>query len=355
MKHIIDLGDLSHEEFDGIYKLAEDIIESPENYIDACKGKVLGSLFFEPSTRTNLSFSAAMKRLGGSVIGFSDPNTSSAAKGESLKDTIKMVAGYSDILVMRNPKEGSALAASLYSKKPIINAGDGGHFHPTQTLADMITILKLRKSADNMTIGLCGDLKYGRTVHSLIKFLARYKNLKVILISPEELRVPKYIKSFMVENNIYFEEVTNLQEHLPRLDVLYMTRIQRERFEDGSEYEKLKDVYILRKKHLERAKKELLILHPLPRVDEIADDVDDDPRAVYFKQAEYGMYGRMALILTLLNGGEIKPKQYDIKERSTYCLNPNCITRGESYLPELLKEVNGETICVYCDKEVRDR
>ena len=299
MRHINDLSDLTMEEFRELYKLTSNIIDRPEGYTEACRGKVLGSLFYEPSTRTNLSFSTAMMRLGGSVVGFSNPNSSSTAKGETLKDTITMVSNYADIIVMRNPNEGAAKAASLFSEVPVINAGDGGHLHPTQTLTDMTTILRLRGSADNMKIGICGDLKYGRTVHSLIHFLANYENVQFYLIAPRELAIPEYLRQFMNEHKMKFYEVSGLEPVIPMLDVLYMTRIQRERFADIDVYESLRGIYCLTAAKLRDAKKDLLIMHPLPRVDEIAQDVDDDPRAVYFDQARFGMYARMALLLTL--------------------------------------------------------
>ena len=348
MKHIIDLSKMSNDKIDEIYNLACDIMENESKYLDVCKGKVLGSLFFEPSTRTNLSFTTAMLRLGGKVVGFSDPSASSTSKGESLKDTIKTVSQYTDIIVMRNSYEGSAYAASLYSEVPIINAGDGGHLHPTQTLTDLITIKKYRGSLSNMTVGLCGDLKYGRTVHSLIKSLAKYENVKFVLIAPNELQVPKYIIDFMNENNLAYEFFENLEDQIKNLDILYMTRIQKERFEDLSEYERLKNVYVLDVPKLETAKENLLILHPLPRVDEIADDVDFDPRAKYFEQARCGMYGRMALILTLLRecGKKIPSRVVGI-DTNKVCSNKKCITKIESYLP-----IFGDTTCKYCDKEM---
>ena len=289
MRHIIDLSDLKMEEFNELYKLTSNIIDRPEGYTDACRGKVLGSLFYEPSTRTNLSFSTAMKRLGGSVIGFSNPSASSTTKGETLDDTITMVSNYADMIVMRHPSEGAAKAASFFSEVPVINAGDGGHLHPTQTLTDMTTILRLRGSADNMKIGICGDLKYGRTVHSLIHFLANYKNVQFYLIAPRQLAIPEYLRQFMRSHKMKFYEVSGLEPVLPMLDVLYMTRIQKERFADIAVYESLKGIYCLTKAKLRDAKKDLLIMHPLPRVDEISKDVDDDPRAVYFDQARFGM------------------------------------------------------------------
>lgn len=349
MRHIIDLSNLTMEEFNDLYKLTSNIIDRPEGYTDACRGKVLGSLFYEPSTRTNLSFSTAMMRLGGSVVGFSNPNSSSAAKGETLKDTITMVSNYADMIVMRNPNEGAAKAASMFSEVPIINAGDGGHLHPTQTLADMTTILRLRGSADNMKIGLCGDLKYGRTVHSLIHFLANYKNVQFYLIAPRELAIPEYLRQFMIDHKMKFYEVSGLEPVIPMLDVLYMTRIQRERFADLNVYNSLKGTYCLTKEKLRDAKKDLLIMHPLPRVDEIAQDVDDDPRAVYFDQARFGMYARMALLLTLSKQPRVHMPKNIPGLPNLRCTNPKCITHSEPYLPmEIVHAKDGER-CVYCD------
>lgn len=348
MRNIIDFSLVSNEEFEDIYNLACDIMEAPEKYAKSLEGKIMASLFFEPSTRTSLSFTTAMYRLGGQVISINDPSTSSTAKGESLKDTITVVSKYADIVVMRNPKEGSALCASMFTEVPFINAGDGGHLHPTQTLTDLITIKKYRGSLENMTVGLCGDLKYGRTVHSLIKSLAKYENVKFILISPEELQVPDYIVNFLIENNIDYVVETDLQENLPKLDILYMTRIQKERFEDFFEYERLKNIYVLDEQRLKFAKSDMLILHPLPRVDEIADEIDSDPRAVYFNQAECGMYGRMALILTLLRTNKRqKPQEFKAITTNKTCTNIRCITQIEEYLPKL-----DDKICKYCDKEM---
>lgn len=349
MRHIIDISDLTMDEFNELYKLTSNIIDRPEGYTDACRGKVLGSLFYEPSTRTNLSFSTAMMRLGGNVVGFSNPNSSSAAKGETLKDTITMVSNYADMIVMRNPNEGAAKAASMFSEVPVINAGDGGHLHPTQTLADMTTILRLRGSADNMKIGLCGDLKYGRTVHSLIHFLANYENVQFYLIAPRELAIPEYLRQFMVEHKMKFYEVSGLEPVIPMLDVLYMTRIQKERFASLDVYESLKGTYCLTKAKLCDAKKELLIMHPLPRVDEIAQDVDDDPRAVYFDQARFAMYARMALLLTLSKQPRVRMPKHLIGMPNLRCTNPKCITHSETYLPmDIIHTKDGER-CVYCD------
>lgn len=346
MRHIIDLCDLTEKEFSDLYKLTTNIIDRPEGYTDACRGKVLGSLFYEPSTRTNLSFSTAMMRLGGSVVGFSDPGSSSTTKGETLKDTINMVSSYADLIVMRNPREGAAKAASLYSSVPVINAGDGGHLHPTQTLTDMVTILRYRGSADDMKIGLCGDLKYGRTVHSLLHFLERYHNVQIYLISPDVLALPDYMVQFLKAHNMPFCQARSIEEVLPELDVLYMTRIQRERFSSAQEYENLEGNYQLTAEKMKRAKKDMLVLHPLPRVDEIAQDVDDDPRAVYFRQARFGMFGRMALLLTLSKLPFVRAGHQDIGAHGVRCTNPKCITHSEAYLP--LEGADG-TRCLYCD------
>ncbi|SER46190.1 aspartate carbamoyltransferase [Lachnobacterium bovis] len=301
MRHLMSPLDFSVSEIDRLLDLANDIEKQPKKYAHACEGKKIATCFYEPSTRTRLSFEAAMLNLGGSVLGFSSANSSSAAKGESVSDTIRIISCYADICAMRHPKEGAPLVASEKSKIPVINAGDGGHQHPTQTLTDLLTIRSLKGRLDNITIGLCGDLKFGRTVHSLINALIRYDNVKFVLISPEELRVPDYIREDVLKaNDIEFEEVETLEEAMPELDVLYMTRVQKERFFNEEDYIRLKDFYILNKQKLAEAKEDMLILHPLPRVNEIAVEVDDDPRACYFKQAQYGVYVRMALILTLL-------------------------------------------------------
>ena len=300
-KHLIDPMDFSIEELDEIFCLAQDIMKSPEKYSKICDGKILATLFYEPSTRTRFSFEAAMMRLGGKVLGFSEPNSSSASKGETLADTIKMVSIYSDIIAMRHPLEGSARVATQFSSVPIINAGDGGHQHPTQTLADLLTITCLKGNLTGHTIGMCGDLRYGRTVHSLIKAMSRYKGPKFILISPKELRIPTYIKEeFIQKKNIEFREVERLDDVIEELDILYMTRIQKERFFNEEEYLRLKDSYILDGEKMKRAKEDMIVMHPLPRVNEIAMEVDSDKRASYFKEAECGMYVRMALMCKLL-------------------------------------------------------
>lgn len=301
MRHLLNPLDFSVEELDTLMDVALDISQNPDKYSECCKGKKIATLFYEPSTRTRLSFEAAMLNLGGNVLGFSSAASSSAAKGESVADTIRMVSCYADICAMRHPKEGAPLVASLNSSIPVINAGDGGHQHPTQTLTDLMTIRTLKGRLDNITIGLCGDLKFGRTVHSLINALIRYENVRFVLISPQELRVPDYIRQDVLEeNHAEFKEVTSLDDVMPELDILYMTRVQRERFFNEEEYIRMKDCYILDAKKMELAKPDMLVLHPLPRVNEISVEVDKDPRAAYFKQVQFGVYIRMALILKLL-------------------------------------------------------
>ena len=348
MRHLIDFGDLSRQEWDELYARADRIMDNPEAYLDTCHGKVSCNLFYEPSTRTNFSFQTAMLRLGGSVFGFADPKSSSVAKGESLKDTIKMVSGYADVIVMRTPWEGAAKAASLYSDVPVVNAGDGGHMHPTQTTADLTTITRLRGSVDALSIGLCGDLKTGRTVHSLIKALAKFTDLRFFLIAPRELAIPDYLRQFMRAHEMPFVEVTGLEPVIPQLDVLYMTRIQRERFIDPLEYERNKGIYVLTRAKLARARENLLVMHPLPRVDEISVDVDDDPRAVYFQQARFGMFARMSLLSDLANQPRIAPDPVEIGH-GPICHNPNCITQTELYLPPLVKKNGGVDCCAFCD------
>ena len=301
MRHLMSPLDLSKEELEDLLTLASDIEKNPKKYAHVCDDKRLATCFYEPSTRTRLSFEAAMLNLGGSVLGFASADSSSAAKGESVSDTIRVISSYADICAMRHPKEGAPLVASQKSRIPVINAGDGGHQHPTQTLADLLTIRSLKGRLDNMTIGLCGDLKFGRTVHSLISALIRYPGIKFVLISPEELRIPSYIREDVLRaNNVPFTEVERLEDAIPQLDVLYMTRVQKERFFNEEDYVRLKDFYILTKAKMDLAPEDMIVLHPLPRVNEISVEVDDDPRAVYFKQAQYAVYVRMALILTLL-------------------------------------------------------
>ena len=353
MRHLIDFGDLTRTEWDVLHRRAEEMIDRPQDFIDVCKGKVACSLFYEPSTRTNFSFQAAMLRLGGTVFGFSDPNSSSVAKGETLKDTIKMVSGYSDVVIMRNPREGAAKAAALYSDVPVINAGDGGHMHPTQTLADLTTIARLHGGIDGLSVGLCGDLKNGRTVHSLISALEKFNNINFFLISPRELAIPPYLRSFMRERGMGFTEVTGLEAVIPQLDVLYMTRIQKERFVDPLEYERNKGIYVLTRRKLERAKENMLVMHPLPRVDEISIDVDDDPRGVYFQQARYGMFARMALLehLALQPRNEIHTA-VEIGTKQV-CTNPRCITQTDGYLPPLVKRLGNVDCCAFCDSVLK--
>ena len=301
MKHIISPLDLSVKELDDVLCLAEDIIADPKKYANVCNGKKLATLFYEPSTRTRLSFEAAMLNLGGNILGFSSADSSSAAKGESVADTIRVISSYADICAMRHPKEGAPMVAAKYSRIPVINAGDGGHNHPTQTLTDLLTIKNLKGRLNNLTVGLCGDLKFGRTVHSLINALVRYENIKFVLISPEELKIPAYIREEVLDaNHVEYKEVTVLEDVMPELDLLYMTRVQKERFFNEEDYVRLKDLFILDMAKMQYAKDDMLVLHPLPRVNEISTEVDNDPRAVYFKQAEYGVYVRMALIMTLL-------------------------------------------------------
>ena len=301
MKHLIDIKDLSTEEIDELIKVAKDIMDNREKYAKKCEGKKLATLFYEPSTRTRLSFEAAMMELGGNVLGFSSANSSSAAKGECVADTVRVIGGYADIIAMRHPKEGAPLVAAMKSEVPIINAGDGGHNHPTQTLTDLLTIQCEKHRLSDLTIGICGDLKFGRTVHSLITAMSRYTNIKFVLISPNELKIPDYVKTDILEkNHMEYVEINDMETYMQDLDILYMTRVQKERFFNEEDYIRLKDYYILNKEKLEKAKEDLCIMHPLPRVNEISVDVDDDNRACYFKQAKYGKFIRMALILKLL-------------------------------------------------------
>lgn len=302
MKHLLNPLDFSVEELNELLDLARDISNNPQKYSHACDGKKLATLFYEPSTRTRLSFEAAMLNLGGSVLGFSSANSSSASKGESVSDTIRVISCYADICAMRHPKEGAPTVAALHSGIPVINAGDGGHNHPTQTLTDLLTIKTLTGHLDNMTVGMCGDLKFGRTVHSLINAMVRYPNVRFILISPDELKIPDYLRKEVLDaKNIDYVETNDLEKYLPELDILYMTRVQKERFFNEEDYIRLKDSFILDAEKMKLAKKDMYVLHPLPRVNEISTDVDNDERAVYFKQVQFGVYARMALIMTLLN------------------------------------------------------
>ncbi len=361
MKHLIDIKELSTQEIAELIEIAKDIIQNPEKYAEKCKGKKLATLFYEPSTRTRLSFEAAMMELGGNVLGFSSATSSSVSKGESVADTAKVVSCYADIIAMRHPKEGAPLVAAMKSDVPVINAGDGGHNHPTQTLTDLLTIQCEKHRLSNLTIGICGDLKFGRTVHSLITEMSRYTSIKFILISPKELAIPDYIKDALEKNNIPYCETSSLEEYMQDLDILYMTRIQKERFVSEDEYERLKDSYILDKEKLKTAKKDLCIMHPLPRVNEIAVEVDNDERACYFKQAKYGKYIRMALILKLLETKEDNEnnKSDEVEQLINVlkCKNPRCITSIEQELPHvctLSDKENKIYRCKYCEGKVTE-
>ncbi len=358
MRSLIDITDFSVEELQSLMDTACDISANPGKYAEMCRGKKLATLFFEPSTRTRLSFEAAMLELGGSVIGFSEASSSSAAKGESVSDTAKMISCYADIMAMRHPREGAPYVAARAATIPVINAGDGGHCHPTQTLADLLTIYRENGGFDGLTVGCCGDLKYGRTVHSLISALSRYRNVKIVLISPEELRLPKYVKYEVLDKSgMEYRETTSLEEAIPELDVLYMTRIQRERFDSHDEYERLKDSYILTQEKMKLAKQTMRVLHPLPRVNEISVKVDNDPRAAYFRQALNGKYMRMALILKLLDEAEKgtpMPEEPDLMVDKLFCDNPKCISAVEQELPHKFKCVspeNGIWRCIYCESK----
>ncbi|MBE6641253.1 MAG: aspartate carbamoyltransferase [Ruminococcaceae bacterium] len=359
MRSLIDIVDFSNEELDALMQTALDIIANPDKYAESCKRKKLASLFFEPSTRTRLSFEAAMLELGGSVIGFSEANSSSASKGESVADTARVIGCYADIIAMRHPREGAPYVASLNAGVPVINAGDGGHCHPTQTLADLFTIYREKGGCDNLTVGFCGDLKYGRTVHSLITALARYNNVSIVLISPDELRLPGYIKKDVLEKHgMEYTETASLENVLPELDILYMTRIQRERFDDMAVYERLKDSYILTADKMKAAKADMCVLHPLPRVNEISVEVDRDPRACYFKQVENGKYMRMALILKLLaekDAPEIEREEL-VDNALLKCSNPRCISAVEQELKHQFKctdKEKGVYRCIYCDAKAK--
>ncbi|MBP1571807.1 MAG: aspartate carbamoyltransferase [Oscillospiraceae bacterium] len=359
MRHLIDPLYFSVKETEALLDVADDICENREKYAHKCDGRILATLFFEPSTRTRLSFESAMMRLGGKVLGFSSASSSSAAKGESVGDTVSVISYYADIIAMRHPKDGAAFRASQYTKIPIINAGDGGHHHPTQTLTDLMTIRRRHGRLDNLTVGFCGDLKYGRTVHSLVKALSRYKGNHFVFISPEELKVPGYIiEEYLKNSECTFEEVTDLSAAMPALDILYMTRIQRERFEDIEEYERLKNSYILTPDHLVTAKKDMAVLHPLPRVNEITLAVDDDERAKYFEQAGNGVYVRMALILSLLgmtdfDTDKVEEHHDEVVELDHVCKNGRCITNAEEEtMPIYVKGENGKVRCKFCDQYV---
>ena len=350
ISNMIDLDQSSLAEIGEMIALANQIRNYPKEYCESCRGKIMATLFYEPSTRTKMSFQTAMLRLGGEIIGFDNPQSSSVSKGESLKDTVTVVSGYADILVVRHPLEGAAEAAAMYSRVPVINAGDGGHLHPTQTLTDLVTLYNEKGRLDNLCIGLCGDLKYGRTVHSLIKTMTRYHNNSFVLISTPELALPNYVKDIMNAAGCKYVEVSSLSEAMPMLDVLYMTRIQQERFATREQYEAQKGVYVLDREKLNMGKRDLKVLHPLPRVDEITPDVDEDPRAAYFKQTVYGMYARMALIFSMLMNPHYKRKKTPTQSsHPVECSNPKCITKTESYLPRLYFETGDMLECKYCD------
>ena len=359
MRSLISILDFSVEELDGLIATAKDIIANPENYREKCRYKKLATLFFEPSTRTRLSFEAAMLELGGSVIGFSEASSSSASKGESMADTAKILSCYADIMAIRHPKEGAPYVASRNATIPVINAGDGGHQHPTQTLADLLTISREKGRLSNLTIGLCGDLKYGRTVHSLIEAMSRYEGINFVLISPQELKLPSYVRFNVLEkHHIPYTEVTSLEDAMPELDVLYMTRIQQERFDDVAEYNRLKDSYVLTPEKMNLGKADMCVLHPLPRVNEISVAVDDDPRAAYFRQALNGKYMRMALILKLLGEAKADPVKQAVDtaefEYDFVCHNPKCISLVEQELPQIFKltdKAAGIHRCIYCEQK----
>lgn len=351
--NLIDLDDYTVSQWNEIVSLAEKIKANPEAYSEKCRGKIMATLFYEPSTRTQMSFQAAMIRLGGNIIGFDNPNNSSVAKGESLKDTIKIVSSYSDILVMRHMQEGSSKAAALCADCHIINAGDGGHLHPTQTLTDLLTLKIELGRLDNLTVGLCGDLKYGRTTHSLVKALSSYPNNRFVLISTTDLALPSYIKDIIRAHGSSFTEADTIDETIKELDMLYMTRIQRERFANEDEYNHQKDVYCLTKAKMQYARPDMIVMHPLPRVNEIEVAVDEDPRAAYFRQANNGMYVRMALILyTLTEKPKIRPLLTGEIHNNVCCTNPKCVTQTEKYLPHSFINRGDILVCEYCDERI---
>ncbi len=348
--HLIDLSDWPKEEWEFLIQLALEIERNPRKFYGSMEGRILATLFYEPSTRTQNSFKSAMYRLGGQTLGFSNPQNSSVAKGETLADTIRIMNSYADIIAIRHPREGAAKAAAAYSSCPVINAGDGGHLHPTQTLTDLVTLVREKGRLDNLTIGICGDLKYGRTVHSLIKALTRFPGNRFVLISTSHLAVPAYVKTVLNSAGCPYQEVTSLTEVIGDLDVLYMTRIQAERFASREEYEREKNVYVLDTEKMSLAKPDMKVLHPLPRVDEITPEVDNDPRAVYFKQAQNGVYTRMALILTLLGDHAPSVNLFQGGSHSGEpCANPNCITNQERYLKHSFLENSGMLVCEYCE------
>ncbi|MDD4699695.1 MAG: aspartate carbamoyltransferase [Oscillospiraceae bacterium] len=348
-RHLIDLDSISSDQLKDILDLAKVIMKHPQYFCDSGHGKIMATLFYEPSTRTQMSFQSAMLKLGGKLVGFDNPDSSSVSKGESLRDTVRVVSNYADLIVIRHPCEGAAQAASTFSRCNVINAGDGGHLHPTQTLTDLFTLINTKGTLSNLTIGICGDLKNGRTVHSLIKSLVRYKNNKFVFISTPQLNVPDYLKQIVINAGCEYSESISLSDSISKIDVLYMTRIQRERFESDEDYKNQKGVFVLDKEKMKKAKYGLKILHPLPRVDEIDYEVDDDSRAVYFDQTEYGMYARMALILYMLENSEKKLDARPESNSDKCCCNPRCITNHEHYLPNLYIKVDGRTVCEYCD------
>ncbi len=351
-KNLIDLEAMRVDQIDKIVRKARKIMQSPADFRHACDGKILATLFYEPSTRTQMSFQTAMLKLGGRTIGFDNPMNSSVAKGENLKDTISVISGYADIIAIRHPVEGAAMASSIYSSVPLINCGDGGHLHPTQTLTDIVTLSCEKGRLDHLKIGVCGDLLNGRTVHSLIKTLAKYRNNSFVLISTPELGVPLYIIDILEKNGCPYEISHSLADAVTDLDVLYMTRIQRERFKSEEEYQSQKNVFVLDREKLDRAREDMIILHPLPRVNEITVDIDGDPRALYFKQAHYGMYGRMALILLLLQDEDFLIEVPETQLSEHRCKNPKCITQSEEYLPNLSYTKLGMQMCGFCDKRI---
>ncbi len=353
--HLIDLNDYPVEWWNKVISLGASIYAHPQRYVQACAGKIMATLFYEPSTRTQMSFQSAMIRLGGSIIGFDNPMSSSVSKGENLKDTTKVVSSYSDILIIRHPLAGSAKAAALTADCPVVNAGDGGHLHPTQTLTDLLTLHMEKGRLDHLTVGLCGDLLYGRTVHSLCKALSCYEGNRFVLISTPELRVPEYIRELLTDSGCEYTEESSLDAVIGDLDVLYMTRIQRERFASEADYLAQKDTYCLNPERMKLAKSDLAVLHPLPRVDEIAVPVDADPRALYFKQAHYGMYVRMALILRLLESTEPSVLLRGAPDARMHCINPKCITAKEHYLEQHFMQQGGQTVCEYCEERALKR
>ena len=356
LNHLLDFGEMTLPEWDGLYQTVEQIIDHPEDFLDACRGKVLATTFFEPSTRTIFSFQAAALRLGATYISFSDPNNSSVSKGETLRDTIRIVANYTDTIAIRHSLEGAAKAASFYSPVPIVNAGDGGHLHPTQTLADLVTIRRRIGRTEGLSIGLCGDLKYGRTVHSLLGAMTRFPGNKFYLVSTPELRVPRYVIDILEAGGHEYHEVSTLDECIGALDVLYMTRIQKERFASEQEYKSQAGIYILDGEKMKKAGDHMLVRHPLPKIDEITDEVDLDPRCIYFDQARYGMFARMGLLLSLMHKGRLSPVYPESNVEEMRCHNPKCITNHERYLPQrfIRPERNpAELRCEYCDAPAR--